>query len=30
MAAKITRNWENVLSLGLASRGIAFDRPAAG
>lgn len=27
MAAKITRNWENVLSLGLASKGIAFERP---
>lgn len=27
MAAKITRNWENVLSLGLASKEIAFERP---
>lgn len=28
MAAKITRNWENVLSLTLASKGIPFERPA--
>jgi ferritin-like metal-binding protein YciE len=28
MAEKIARNWENVLSLGLASRGIPFERPA--
>ena len=29
MAATITRNWENVLSLSLASRKIPFERPAA-
>jgi ferritin-like metal-binding protein YciE len=29
MAAKITRNWDNVLSLTLASKQIAFERPPA-